>query len=67
MYWEITPHHSGDVDKCVVPAGTIELDRAALKYAKDRLEDAWDAAVSGKPMTVKIELCEGPMPETENE
>lgn len=53
--WEIEPHHSSsDFDACVLPGNTQEDHRAALAYAKDRLEDVWDRLEIGETGTVKL-------------
>ena len=68
MYWEITPHHTNDFDCAILPSRNEDDDRAALAYAQERLEALWDATAYGqKKITVTMELCEGEMPETEND
>ena len=62
MYWIITPYHTRDADRCVMPAEDEADHQAALKYAQSRIEDGWDQIKPGRKATVTITLHEGNMP-----
>ena len=62
MYWKITPYHNRNANDWVCPANE-DGDQQALTYAQDRIEEAWDQAEVGKPVSITIELCEGDCPE----
>ena len=67
-YWEISPHYDSDYDSSVMPAETEKDHRAALEYAKDRLESAWDSLAHEEgPKSVTIQLHKGPMPDLDDE
>jgi|WetSurSiteA1Bulk_404760.scaffolds.fasta_scaffold30202_2 hypothetical protein len=63
MYWEIEPSHDPDFDSCCMPTSTEKHHRAALAYAKQRLEEAWDSLTPDGVATVKIALRSGDIPE----
>jgi len=65
MYWQITPYHNSDADCACFPAETEADHRAALEYAQERLEMAWDQLTLGMLASVTIELCNGEMPEND--
>lgn len=67
MFWEVTPYHTKDADSCVLPAQTEDNHRAALEYAKDRLEELWDQLSPGESASVTIEFCSGDMPEVNDD
>ena len=58
MYWKITPSASDDADFRVLPAENAENHDAALQYAQDRLEGAWDRLTPGRKATVTMELVD---------
>lgn len=63
QHWKITPHEDSELgDYAVMPADTDEQHDAALSFMHDRIINAWDGAEVGKPVSVTIELCEGPCP-----
>lgn len=62
MYWQITPYHTNDADYWIGPAVTEADHKAALAYAQERLEMAWDQLEQGMLASVTIELCKGNMP-----
>ena len=66
-YWRITPYANNDADYCVLPARTEADHRAALEYAKDRLEAGWDDLEPGGVFTVTIELCLSELPDVDAE
>lgn len=63
MYWQIEPYHSDSADCCVLPANTEEEHRAALEYAKERLEEVWDEMEPGESRDITLKLRNGEMPE----
>ena len=67
MYWQIEPYHTNDADYCVMRAETEADNQAALKYAQDRLEAAWDRLEPGMLASVTIELCKGDMPQIDDD
>ena len=67
MYWQITPYHTNDADYCVMRAETESNNKAALEYAQARLESAWDQLQPGMQASVTIELCNGDMPELDDD
>lgn len=57
--WIVAPHASFDYDEWWRRARTPEDARAALDYARARLEEVWDECELGSgPRTVTIELRE---------
>ena len=67
-YWKITPHQDSDYDYCVMPAETEGDHQSALKYAQDRLEEAWDSTShEDGPKSVTVEICEGEIPSFDDE
>jgi hypothetical protein len=67
-YWEVAPHENTDYDSALFPAETEDNHRAALDYAKERLESLWDSAIAGGgAQTVSITLHKGDMPDFEVE
>lgn len=57
MYWKITPNIDPEYDVAIMPANNEADHRAALDYAKDRLEYLWDTAEENEAKSVTIELC----------
>jgi hypothetical protein len=68
VYWEITPHENNDYDSAIMPAETEADHRAALEYAKARLESLWDSLACDDGLkAVTIELKTGVVPDFDDE
>lgn len=65
--WVVTPHHDQDYDECWLAAETDADHHAALKYAKDRLEDLWDDTAYDETLLVTVTMERRAVPADEFE
>ena len=57
--WEVIPHRNGDYTSAIFPVYGGNDDKAhhdALDFAKDVLEDQWDASAHDETLIPKVEM-----------
>lgn len=54
--WQIEPYHDNQADFCIVPIRGEESHHKALEYAKQRLEEQWDATAHDETIEPKVTM-----------